>query len=179
MRRSLGLLAFFFFVGVSAGFGAPGVRAVGALKPTSEFTSTKPSQSKVLMRGQESVLLLCKGLGGYQVKLLHHWERSHLNLEYRGVQVDLGVGSAPGEFHDKSNDVVQWRGYRKPGGFEPYAMIYRLSSWMADSPKRRFNTLLVIKLDGVNSCVVGHVDGSRSNGNTLAEEMADRLCGAR
>jgi hypothetical protein len=149
------------------------------LKPTSEFTSTNLQKSKCLVAGEGRASYLCAGLGGYQVELEIFAARSGINLRYQGKTVyllDQTFEACPGENPEKSNDVVQWRGYRNGGQFVPYAVIYRLSSSKPQSSKSRFNTLVVIQLDGENSRVVGQADGSRSDGNTVAEALADQLC---
>ena len=149
------------------------------LKPTSEFSSTKLAQSKCLSSGEGRASYLCSGFGGYQVELEIFANRSGINLRYEGKSVNLldqTFEVCPGENPEKANDVVQWRGYRKGPTFIPYAVIYRLYTTNPQSPKNRFNTLVVIKLDGQNSRVIGQVSGSRGDGNTAAETMADQMC---
>jgi hypothetical protein len=150
-----------------------------ALKPTSEFSSTNRAKSKMLVGGEGRATFLCSGFGGYQVEYEVFAVRSAINLRYGGKTVyllDQTFENCPGENPEKANDVVQWRGYRKGNSFNPYAVIYRLTSQNPQQPKSRYNTLMVIKLDGENSRVVGHVSGSRSDGNTAAEALADQLC---
>lgn len=150
-----------------------------ATKPTSEFSYTSPAKSKRVQFGEGRASYLCSGFGGYQVEYEIFASRSGINLRHEGKTVSLleqTFEACPGENPEKANDVVQWRGFRKGSLFIPYALIYRLYSANPDSPKTRHNTLVVIKLDGANSRVVGQVSGSRSDGNTAAEALADRLC---
>lgn len=167
-------------------FFALGALALSAaeLKPASEFTTTDPKKVKIL---EDSALEkdpeidhfrhLCPGLGGYQV--IHEGGdlRSWINLTFKGEKTDLmgdTLAACPGFFPAKANDVVQWRGYRKGGAFLPYAIIYRMMSSADDEKQTALETLVVIKLDGARSRVVGHV--SSKEGNDKAEALADRLC---
>jgi hypothetical protein len=150
-----------------------------SLKPTSEFTSTHPAKSKRIQAGEGRASFRCAGFGGYEVEFEIFAVRSGINLRYEGSTVDLleqTFDACPGENPEKANDVVQWRGFRKGNVFLPYALIYRLYSTNPQRVKVRHNTLVVIKLDGQNSRVVGNVSGSRSDGNTAAEALADELC---
>ncbi len=152
--------------------------------PASEFTTTDPKKVKIL---EDSALEkdpeidhfrhLCPGLGGYQV--IHEGGdlRSWINLTFKGKTTDLmsdTLAACPGHFPAKANDVVQWRGYRQGDAFVPYAIIYRMMSSADDEKQTRLETLVVIKLDGAKSRVVGHV--SSKEGNEKAEALADRLC---
>src|SRR6266480_2677520 len=153
-------------------------------KPTSEFTTTDPKKVKILSdssQDKEAVMdsfqHLCPGLGGYQV--IHEGGdlRSWINLKINGKTTDLmtdTMAACPAQFPAKANDVVQWRGLRKGKSFLPYAIIYRMKSTTDDQPQKRFETLIIIKLDGENSKVVAHVSGKE--GNEKAEAVADKLC---
>jgi hypothetical protein len=153
-------------------------------KPASEFTTTDPKKVRIL---EDSALEkdpeidhfkhLCPGLGGYQV--IHEGGdlRSWINLSFKGETTDLmgdTLAACPGHFPAKANDVVQWRGYRQGGAFMPYAIIYRMMSSADDEKQTPLETLVVIKLDGAKSRLVGHV--SSKEGNEKAEALADRLC---
>lgn len=153
-------------------------------KPASEFTTTDPKKVQIL---EDSALEKdpeidhfkhpCPGLGGYQV--IHEGGdlRSWLNLTFKGKTTDLigdTLAACPGFFPAKANDTVQWRGYRQGKAFVPYAIIYRMMSSADDEKQTRLETLVVIKLDGAESRVVGHV--SSKEGNEKAEALADSLC---
>lgn len=153
-------------------------------KPDSEFTTTDPKKVKILEDSSrekdpeiDHFRHLCPGLGGYQV--IHEGGdlRSWINLIYDGGKTDLmndTLSACPGQFPAKANDVVQWRGFRKGGSFMPYAIIYRMMSSADDAKQTRLETLVIIKLDGQKSRVVGHVDSKE--GNEKAEILADKLC---
>lgn len=153
-------------------------------KPDSEFTTTDPKKVKILEDSSrekdpeiDHFRHLCPGLGGYQV--IHEGGdlRSWINLIYDGGKTDLmndTLSACPGQFPAKANNVVQWRGFRKGGSFIPYAIIYRMMSSADDAKQTRLETLVIIKLDGQKSRVVGHVDSKE--GNEKAEILADKLC---
>jgi hypothetical protein len=153
-------------------------------KPTSEFTTTDPKKVKILEDSSkdkdaemDSFQHLCPGLGGYQV--IHEGGdlRSWINLKINGQTTDLmtdTLAACPAQFPHKANDVVQWRGFRKGDSFVPYAIIYRMTSNAEDQKRTRFETLIIIKLDGENSKVVAHVPSKE--GNEKAEAVADKLC---
>lgn len=153
-------------------------------KPDSEFTTTDPKKVKILEDSSrekdpeiDHFRHLCPGLGGYQV--IHEGGdlRSWINLIYDGGKTDLmndTLSACPGQFPAKANNVVQWRGFRKGGSFIPYAIIYRMMSSADDARQTRLETLVIIKLDGQKSRVVGHVDSKE--GNEKAEILADKLC---
>ncbi|MBB5032720.1 hypothetical protein [Prosthecobacter vanneervenii] len=153
-------------------------------KPDSEFTTTDPKKVKILedsSREKDTEIdhfrHLCPGLGGYQI--IHEGGdlRSWINLIYDGGKTDLmndTLSACPGQFPAKANNVVQWRGFRKGGSFMPYAVIYRMMSSADDAKQTRLETLVIIKLDGRKSRVVGHVDSKE--GNEKAEILADKLC---
>lgn len=176
MNRSLTLMAL-FALWTSAVPGAV------AQTPFSEFTTTDPSKVKILedSSGDKNAEIdyfrhLCPGLGGYQV--IHEGGdlRSWINLASTGKVTDLmsdTLSACPGHFPRKANNVVQWRGYRRGDCFVPYAIIYRMRSSSEDG-KRQYDTLIVIKLDGQSSRVVGKVSGKE--GNEKAEKIADELC---
>lgn len=153
-------------------------------KPDSEFTTTDPKKAKILEDSSrekdpeiDHFRHLCPGIGGYQV--IHEGGdlRSWINLIYDGGKTDLmsdTLSACPGQFPAKANNVVQWRGFRKGGSFMPYAIIYRMMSSADDAKQTRLETLVIIKLDGQKSRVVGHVDSKE--GNEKAEILADKLC---
>lgn len=152
--------------------------------PESEFTTTDPKKVKIVSdTAQEkepegdSFEHLCPGLGGYQVVHEGGDLRSWINLIYKGKKTDLmndTLEACPGQFPGKANDVVQWRGLRQGGKFVPYAIIYRMASSKDDEKQTRVETLVILKLDGEKSRVVGHV--TAKEGNEKAEALADKLC---
>ncbi len=140
--------------------------------PTSEFTSTDTKKGKPDANGG----YLFPGQGPYRVVLRTGDDRSWLDLIHEGQEIPLASQTfeqCPGQKPWKANAVVQWRGYRTGKGFSPYAIIFRMYSENPNG-KKPYDTLVVVKLDGANTRVVGNVPGSA--GNTAAETMADKLC---
>jgi hypothetical protein len=76
-----------------------------------------------------------------------------------------------GTFPHKANDVVEWRGVERQGHFTPYALIYRIAS-SNDDTRRTKTRLIVIKLDGERSAVIGHTEGANEDAD--AKALADR-----
>lgn len=144
-------------------------------KPVNEFTTTAEDKSELIEEGVDSFKLRCKGVAGYEVIFEGSNGRSWLNLVYDSEQTDLMndiLNELPGQFGSKANDVVQWRGYKEDGKFVPYALIFRMKSSVDGEPQE---TLVVIKLAGAGSMVVGSVP-SNKGGNEGAEALADKLC---
>src|ERR1700687_4668876 len=144
---------------------------------TSKFTSTAPKDSVIINRsGQdeiESFSALCPGFGDYQLILEEYDGRSWINVKYGNTVVDLRYGWAG--FPAKANDLVEWRGILKGDTFVPYAIIYRLK--MFDSQARRDRSrLIVIKLDGDKSAIVGETQGADED--TKAKKIADMVLSA-
>jgi hypothetical protein len=140
--------------------------------PTSEFTSTDTKKVKPDASGAH----LFPGQGPYRVILRVGDDRSWLDLVYANQEVPLASQTfeqCPGQKPWKANAVVQWRGYRSGKGFTPYGIIFRMYSENPNG-KKPYDTLVVVKLDGANSQVVGSVPGSA--GNAAAEALADKLC---
>ena len=153
-------------------------------RPTSEFTTTDPAKVKILDDSShekdpeiDHFKHLCPGLGGYRVIHEGGDARSWINLQFDGKMTDLAsdtLSACPGQFPAKANNVVEWRGFRKGRRFVPYAIIFRMISSADDEKQSRIETFIIIKLDGKNSRVVGHVSGTERD--QKAEQSADRLC---
>lgn len=115
------------------------------------------------------------GLGGYQLIHLAGDERSWINIRYHGKTADLYTATMEaglGSFPRKANDVVEWRGVVNGDRFTPYAIIYRLEA--NDEETQRTKTcLIVIKLDGANSKIIGHAQGA--NEDAEAKAIADKV----
>ncbi len=143
-----------------------------AAGPTSEFTSNDPKKFKLQTTGEGSGFSLCPGFGGYQVVYRVGDERSWLDLKFGGKTIALAedtFSQCKGARPWKSNTVVQWRGVRKGGQFIPHGMIFRMSSENPNGSQKPYETLVVVRLDGLNSRVVGH-----ATVDTEAEAIADR-----
>ena len=117
---------------------------------------------------------LFPGYGGYKLEFLGGDERSWINIKFGKQTVDLyrpTMDAGAGTFPHKANDVVEWRGVEKNGRFTPYAIIYRIKA--GNDETRIWHTrLVVIKLDGEHSAVIGHAEGA--NEDAEAKQMADR-----
>jgi hypothetical protein len=149
----------------------------------SKFTST--ARAKALSfhesRAQEDEGFrgIFAGLGGYQLEHLGGDLRSWINLRFGKQTVDLygaTMEAAGGTFPHKANDVVEWRGIEKQGRFTPYALIYRIASSNDDTRKTK-TRLIVIRLDGPRSAVIGHAEGRNEDAD--AKAIADRSHTAR
>jgi hypothetical protein len=113
---------------------------------------------------------LFAGFGDYQLEHLAGDDRSWINIRYRNKTVDLYVATmeaAGGAFPQKANDVVEWRGVEKNGRFTPFAVIYRIEYGDGESSKVR-TRLLVIKLDGARSRIIGHAQGADEDAEAKA-----------
>jgi len=116
---------------------------------------------------------LFRGFAGYDLLHLMGDERSWINIRYRGKIVDLYAATmalGSGTFPHKANDVVEWRGIEKGQQFNPYAIIYRLEGY-DEFQHRHPSRLIVIKLDGERSAIIGHAEGS--NEDAEAKRIAD------
>ncbi|MEP6955214.1 MAG: hypothetical protein ABI883_00180 [Chthoniobacterales bacterium] len=147
-------------------------------KIVSKYTSTARSQSISFEESEAEdgpgFHGLFRGLGGYQLEYLSGDARSWLNLRFDQQTIDLylpTMKAAGGAFPHKANDVVEWRGTETGGRFKPYAIIYRITT--SDDETRKTKTrLLVIKLAGEHSAVVGSAEGA--NEEAEAKQLADR-----
>jgi hypothetical protein len=133
-----------------------GGSALAASKPTSELTSTDTKKYRLVSRGENSGTAVCPGLGGYKILYSIGDDRSWIDLQYGGQEVNL------------SGDTFE-RGFRKGNQFVPHAIIFRMKSEHPNPKQKPYETLVVVKLDGLNSRVVGHAAG-----NVEAEAIADR-----
>jgi hypothetical protein len=116
----------------------------------------------------------CPGFGGYEVIFQGGDSRSWINLQWGKVVLDLmnpTFALAPGQFPNKANDVIEWRGIVHDGKFLPFAIIYRIEG--TDAATNRAKTrLIVIKLDKANSAVVGYAEGKDEDAES--KRIADK-----
>lgn len=147
-------------------------------KVVTKYTSTARAKAiswhETGEEGDPGFEALFAGLGGYKLEFLSGDERSWINLRFGGKRVDLYAATMEaggGTFPHKANDVVEWRGTESHGKFMPFAIIYRIEAGN-DETRKTHTRLLVIKLDGERSAVIGHTSGAREE--TEAEAMADR-----
>ena len=149
----------------------------------SKYTSTARAKALSFHEGggqeDEGFRALFPGLGGYELEHLGGDLRSWINVRFGKQTIDLyaaTMDAAGGTFPHKANDIVEWRGVEKQGRFTPHAIIYRIASSNDETRKTR-TRLIVIKLDGTRSGVIGHAEGR--NEDVDAKAIADRSRGAR
>ena len=157
--------------------GATTGRVSAASEPSvSEYTKTARSNAisfKELKGEAAGFHGLFRGFGKYQLEHLAGDDRSWINVRFDGRTVDLygaTMERAGGSFPQKANDVVEWRGVKRNGRFEPYALIYRIEAGKGDTRKTQ-TRLIVIKLDGLSSAVIGHAQGGDQDAE--ARRIAD------
>ncbi len=151
--------------------------AFAADKATSEYTSSaRKNALSYKTYDTDGFTQTCPGLGGYQLVLSAGDDRSWISVKYGNTVVDLygaTMSHAGGQFPAKANDVVEWRGVHTAKGFRPYAVIYRINSTSPENNKR-ISRLLVIKLDGANSKIIGHTQGATEDADAKALADANR-----
>jgi hypothetical protein len=142
----------------------------------SKYTSTAPEKAIYFEEDKGEVGTgfqgLFRGFAGYDLLHLMGDERSWINIRYQGKTIDLYAATmalGPGTFTHKANDIVEWRGIEKDR-FVPYAIIYRLEGY-DEFRHRHPSRLIVIKLDGEHSVIIGHAEGS--NEDAKAKRIAD------
>jgi len=151
-------------------------------KITSKYTSTAEKDAKVLADSSKEPDVqgdyfrhLCPGLGGYQIIHEGGDARSWVNVKIGDKVSDLygpTMEAFPAAFIAKANDVIEWRGVLEGDAFKPFAIIYRLLGAHPETGAELPSVLLVIKLDGEKSRVVGVASG-KSQGED-ARAIADR-----
>lgn len=151
--------------------------AFAADKVTSEYTSTaRKNALSYKTFEQDGFTQVSPGLGGYQISFSGGDARTWVNLKFGNTVVDLygdSMSHAGGQFPGKANDVVEWRGVITAKGFRPYAVIYRINSTNPDNNKR-ISRLLVIKLDGARTRIIGHTQGANEDAEAKALADANR-----
>ncbi len=117
----------------------------------------------------------CKGLAGYTAVVSGGDIRYSLSLIYKNQEVTL---TRIGAFHDMGSDKIEWRGLANSKGqlVKAQSLIYRLSiSRHQDDlgDVKNDQNLFVVRLNGLNSCVVGVVKQSGTM-NEEARAIADQ-----
>jgi hypothetical protein len=148
-------------------------------KAVSKFTNTSEKNAIRFHREKDDpsdFRGVFRGFGGYELEFLGGDERSWINIKFgkatadlRDATMDLGAGI--GFFPHKANDVVEWRGFERNRQFVPYAVIYRIVG-LTENGQRDKTRLVVIRLDGQRSRIIGHADGE--NAQAEAERIADQ-----
>ena len=145
-------------------------------QPVSKFTKTDQKSAVRFHRERDDpsdFRGLYRGFGDYDLEFLGGDERSWINIKFGKTVVDLRdatmeLGAGIGFLPHKANDVVEWRGIEQDGKFVPYAVIYRIVG-LTENGQRDKTRLVVIKLDGQRSRIIGHADGES------AQEEAERI----
>lgn len=153
--------------------------AAPPIRPISEFTTTDPKKSQLLDKTGENASYLCAGRGKYQVLLQTTDGRSWLDLLVGETVVSLSretFEACSGANPKRSDQIVEWRGFRQGKQFTPFAICFRMAS-EDRREKATQETVVVVKLDGLQSRVIGQVKGGAAKEEVHA--MADRLCSER
>jgi hypothetical protein len=119
----------------------------------------------------------CPAMGGYKVTITGGDIRYNLDLSYEGVRIPT---LKPMQFHDMGSSKIEWRYKRTGSDWNSYqveytALIYRLnldSYNPATGESKPQDTLVVVRLNGASSCVVGMVE-QQANMNQKARQIAD------
>jgi len=141
------------------------------------YSSTEQKFGIMIDSGEEDQdwgRILYPGFGGYEILLEASEARAWINIKYGEVVSDLVMQvhvKAEGFFPAKTNDIIEWRGLKSKRGFEPYAIIYRVT--VADEEGKDSNKLLVVSLNKGESEVLGAFSGKDEN--KKARELADTV----
>lgn len=155
-----------------------GETVIAGDKPVSKFTSTAKKDAIHFHREKDDPSDfggIYRGFAGYDLVFVGGDERSWINIRFAKTVVDLrdatmDLGAGIGFFPHKANDTVEWRGIEENGKFLPYAVIYRIVG-LTENGQRDKTRLVVIKLDGQRSRIIGHADGEKAQAE--AERIAD------
>ena len=123
----------------------------------------------------DSLATECPGLGGYRPLISGGDLRYDLDLRFEDKLIEpLRLPS----FHEPGSDKIEWRfSLAANEEIQFHALIYRLSyqDYDADSDRPRDTSMLVVvRLNGAQSCLLGTVPASRDM-NGKARRMADDL----
>jgi hypothetical protein len=115
----------------------------------------------------------CQAFAGYRVFVRGGDLRYSLSLQFNGAEIELPIFTM---FHDLGSELIEWRGTRnrETNTFVFDTLIYRMSLADADPSQKDAKELLVVRLNGEKSCLVGSVDARKSkDANDLARQIAD------
>jgi hypothetical protein len=146
-----------------------------AAKMTSTYTSIEQKDCKVISSSEletepeiDHLDMECPGAGGYQVAVSGGDIRYPLFLISNNLRIQLTNYYS---FHQVASNKIEWRGIKSTNGKVNYkTLIYRMG--VADQNGVDHSELLVVKLAGLNSCIVGKVLESK-NMNEKARKIAD------
>lgn len=147
-------------------------------KPESVYTSLRTKDCKENRSEPEDgvvYLATCKGVGGYSIVSLATEHSASINLIAPGgseVGLDLRsqiASAAPSGLGDKA----EWRIVRDGKSIVPTAMIVRVNIFSdPENTQNARSYLVVVKVNGLSSCVVGVVEPSKGQ-NAAARVKAD------
>ena len=115
----------------------------------------------------------CPGYGSYRIIVTGGDLRYHIDIEHDGIRTSLrsALDQVSGEFPSLANNTLEWRIAVTDKLVVPYALIYRIGAKDPGNGKKK-EVLVVVKLDGVDSCVFGSV---KATGNPKADSEAKAL----
>lgn len=163
-------------------------------KPSSKYTSIDILDCLTVINSEEIADAeidfykgFCPSFGGYEVEISGGDIRYDLKLHYNGK--DLAIDDQVSGFRDMGSSKIEWRyqvnndGDVLFGGDVKFtALIYRINfQTYNDETEKEYNEsrLVVVRLDGAKSCVIGRVDASKyknsNEPNKVATKIADDL----
>jgi hypothetical protein len=112
----------------------------------------------------------CRGKNGFIVQISGGDIRYSLSLLYKGKEIRF---TQIGYFHDMGSSKVEWRGLTNGDGSVTkfHSLIYRLK---IDDYGQSRDTLFVVRLNGLRSCLIGNVQQSAKM-NEAARKIADDM----
>lgn len=152
----------FFLLLVSCGLVSGQIKSVYTTldKKHCKSLPLDPNESEVDYKG------LCSGIGGYKLKVANFDLHHILDLVTpRGKEFNVGIDSASYNF---LGTKAEWR--LRSG--KPFALIVRYNLVGPAADKVSESILVVSKISTSNSCVIGRIEGSRTQ-NVEARKLAD------
>lgn len=141
---------------------------------TSSYTSLGGKACKFYPGGDgQDGMSLCKGPGGYQVRIYSSATMTHINAELKGTDDSFSLASVSLGFNE-SKAKIEWR----LASGKPFAAIFRVPKYAepADSgmglSKVIGEELVIIGLKG-HETLSTSIDGKTPNANVKAREAAD------
>jgi hypothetical protein len=132
-----------------------------ASSPTSKYTRVAPEDCLLIEEDIEYVRWSCAGShAGVSVDVVYADVRTTLVFKKGTTEALLDTMPVTGGAFNSIGETLEWRGTESRGSFKPFAWILR---WYRAEPiddgadwKQR-PLLAVLKFDGKEACVVGHV----------------------
>lgn len=117
---------------------------------------------------------LCKGLGGYQIRIYSSAAATHLVVEKPNTDISIPMGTVSLAFNQTKTNV-EWR----MANGRVFALIIRLPKYGETTDadpyigKQVGEELVVVGLSGYEETISGEVDAKTPNANVKAREIAD------